>query len=124
MTVHPKIKNEIRQIHQLISTTNEERVLLNAALIFYDIKEFPICMKTMLDAVPYSICHRLIFIQLSTKGYHNSNKHIWYFVYTSIKNFSNSNFQTERYSLNRKQKENWCENNFFCNLDVPLITIV
>ena len=77
MTVHPKIKNEIRQIHQLISTTNEERVLLNAALIFYDIKELPICMKTMLDAVPYSICHRLIFIQLSTKGYHNSFIHIF-----------------------------------------------
>ena len=76
MTVHPKIKNEIRQIHQLISTTNEERVLLNAALIFYDIKEFPICMKTMLGAVPYRICHRLIFIQLSTKGYHNSFIHI------------------------------------------------
>ena len=76
MTVHPKIKNEIRQIHQLISTTNEERVLLNAALIFYDIKEFPICMKTMLDAVPYRICHRLIFIQLSIKGYHNSFIHI------------------------------------------------
>ena len=51
MTVHPKIKNEIRQIHQLISTTNEERVLLNAAiLIVYDIKEFPSWMKTMLDA--------------------------------------------------------------------------
>ena len=77
MTVHPKIKNEIRQIHQLISTTNEERVLLNAAPIFYDIKEFPSCMKTMLDAVPYSICHRLIFIQLSTKGYHNSFIHLF-----------------------------------------------
>ena len=70
MTVHPKIKNEIRQIHQLISTTNEERVLLNAALIFYDIKEFPSCMKTMFltgsvtDLFLYNLVQRVITIHL------------------------------------------------------------